>query len=174
MLAAPPGAHESQVLPIFFEHTVIGDPGPLPATARGRTLVLDMAPQREEHLQPETPEPLEPGTLGQCPENLGWQVLVPAAHARVQRGYDSQKGTGTSRQRFSPAAAVGVAGGLRSPGRDGQASRRRARPVRGPRWHAAPGHGRAGGVRGSAATALSGFGLALLIAAVDVIVCCST
>src|SRR4029450_5809731 len=86
VLAAPPGAHQAQLLSIFFEHTVIGDPGPLPATARGRALVLDMTPQRDEHLQPQASKPLEPGALGQCPENLGRQVLVPAAHAREFRG----------------------------------------------------------------------------------------
>jgi hypothetical protein len=41
-----------------------------------------MAPQRDEHLQPQTSEPLQPGALGQRPENLGRQVLVPAPHAR--------------------------------------------------------------------------------------------
>jgi hypothetical protein len=91
VLAAPPGAHESQLLPIFFEYTVIGDPGPLPATAGGGTLVLDMAPQRDEHLQPQASEPLEPGALGQRPKNLWRQVLVPAAHAREFGGSATAK-----------------------------------------------------------------------------------
>src|SRR5262249_15014130 len=86
VLPTPPVSNEAQLLPIFFEHTVIGDPGPLPATARSRTLVLDMAPQGEEHLQSQASKPLEPGALGQRPENLGGQVLVPAAHAREFRG----------------------------------------------------------------------------------------
>src|SRR5712691_13500940 len=65
-----------------LEHRVIGDPSPLPATACGWTLVLDMAPQRDEHLQPQASEPIEPGALGQRPENLWGHVLVPPAHAR--------------------------------------------------------------------------------------------
>src|SRR5258705_5578383 len=30
-LPTPPGADEPQLLPILFEHRIIGDPGPLPA-----------------------------------------------------------------------------------------------------------------------------------------------
>jgi hypothetical protein len=41
-----------------------------------------MAPQWDEHLQPQTSKPLEPGALGQRPENLREHILVPAAHAR--------------------------------------------------------------------------------------------
>ena len=50
-----------------------------------------MAPQRHQHLQPQAPEPLEPGALGQRPENLRRQVLVPAPHAREFRGRATAK-----------------------------------------------------------------------------------
>ena len=67
-LAAPPGAHQAQLVTILFEYRVIGDPGPLPATARGFTLASGIAPQRDQHLQAQTSEALEPGALGQCTE----------------------------------------------------------------------------------------------------------
>src|SRR5215471_14537036 len=43
-LAAPPGAHQAQLLTVLFEYRVIAHPGPLPAATRGRTRAGGMAP----------------------------------------------------------------------------------------------------------------------------------
>ena len=88
-LATPPGAHQAQLLAILFEHRVIADPGPLPAAARGRTCAGGVAPQRDQHLQAQASEPLEPGALGQRAEQTGGQVFIPAPHA-------TQFGVGTA------------------------------------------------------------------------------
>src|SRR5262249_12969187 len=45
-LAAPPGAHQAQLLAILFEDRVITHPGPLPAAACGLTLAGCRAPER--------------------------------------------------------------------------------------------------------------------------------
>jgi hypothetical protein len=88
-LPTPPGANQAQLLTIFFEHRIIGDPGPLPAAARGRTRPGGVTPQRDQHLQTQAPEPLEPSALGQCTEQAGGEVLIPAPHA-------AQLGVGTA------------------------------------------------------------------------------
>jgi hypothetical protein len=94
-LAAPPGAHQAQLLAILFEHRVIAHPGPLPAAARRRTLAGGIAPQRHQHLQAQASEPLEPGTFGQHPEHARGQVLVPALYtAQLEVGAATkQRGT---------------------------------------------------------------------------------
>src|SRR5262245_15680646 len=43
-LAAPPGAHQTQLLAVLFEDRIIRNPGPLPAAACGRTLASGRAP----------------------------------------------------------------------------------------------------------------------------------
>src|SRR5262249_30811474 len=48
-LPTPPGADETQLLTIFFEHRVIAHPGPLPAAARGRTLLVFPIHDFSEH-----------------------------------------------------------------------------------------------------------------------------
>src|SRR6267142_1096605 len=63
-LATPPGADESQLLAILFEHRVISNPGPLPATARGLTLADGVTPQRHQYLQAQAAQPLDPGAFG--------------------------------------------------------------------------------------------------------------
>src|SRR5262249_23650418 len=71
----------AQLLPVLFEDRVIAHPGPLPATARGLTLARGMTPQRDQHVQTQASESLDPGALGQRPEQAQWQVLVPAPDA---------------------------------------------------------------------------------------------
>jgi hypothetical protein len=48
-----------------------------------------MAPDRDEYIQPQTPEPLEPGPLGQRPKQTGGQVFIPTPYA-------AQLGVGTT------------------------------------------------------------------------------
>jgi len=67
-LATPPGAHQAQLLAILFEHGVITHPGPLPAAACGRTLAGSIAPQRDQHVQSQTSQSLDPRALGQRTE----------------------------------------------------------------------------------------------------------
>jgi hypothetical protein len=67
-LAAPPGAHEAQLLAILFEHGIIAYPGPLPAAARRLTRTGSIVPQWEQQLQTQASEALDPGTFGQRPE----------------------------------------------------------------------------------------------------------
>src|SRR5262245_23681472 len=43
-LPAPPGAHQTQLRAILFEHRVITHPGPLPAAARGCTFAGGVPP----------------------------------------------------------------------------------------------------------------------------------
>src|SRR5438309_276635 len=81
LLQTPPGADESQLVAILFEHRVIADPGPLPAAACGRTRTGGMPPQRFQHLEAQASEPLDPGALGQRPEQVGGQIFVPTPHA---------------------------------------------------------------------------------------------
>src|SRR5712692_11858948 len=80
-LAAPPGPDSAQLPAILFEDGIIHHPRPLPATERGRALVLDMAPQRHQNLSAQAPQPLQPGARRQGAEHLRRQVLVPAPHA---------------------------------------------------------------------------------------------
>src|SRR5262249_31693769 len=67
-LPTPPGTYEAQLLAIFFEYRVIAHPGPLPAAARRGTCGGGIAPQRDQHLQTQAAEPLEPRALGQRTE----------------------------------------------------------------------------------------------------------
>src|SRR5262249_27679510 len=67
-LATPPGADEAQLLAVLFEHRVIPHPRPLPAALRGLTFAGGVTPWRDEHLQAQASEPLEPGALGQRAE----------------------------------------------------------------------------------------------------------
>ena len=91
LLAAPPCPHQPQLLAVFFEDAIIDDPGPLPATQCGRALVLNMAPQRHQHLLPQAAQAFHPGTLGQRTQNLRRQVLVPAPHPAQFRGRTAAK-----------------------------------------------------------------------------------
>src|SRR5216683_7075943 len=59
-LAAPPRAHQAQLITVLFEYRVITHPGPLPAAARGLTRAGGVAPQRYQHLQAQASEALEP------------------------------------------------------------------------------------------------------------------
>src|SRR5439155_22524145 len=80
-LPTPPGADESQLLPILFEHRIISDPGPLPAATRGLTFAGGVTPQRDQHVQAQASEPFDPGALGQCADYAGWLVIVPSQHS---------------------------------------------------------------------------------------------
>src|SRR5205823_5489163 len=51
------------------------------AAARGRTRVGSVAPQRDQHVQAQASESLEPGALGQRPEQTRGQIFVPAPYA---------------------------------------------------------------------------------------------
>ena len=105
-----------------------------------------MAPQRDQHLQAQASESLDPGAFGQCTEQTRGQVLVPAPHAAQFGSWcDTQRAGETSPQRFCPTASVGSASGLRSrpPGLRGGPSHQG--PAAGPRRRAAPGGGRARG-----------------------------
>src|SRR5687767_14444428 len=64
-LAAPPAAHESEVVAVFSEHRIVDDPSPLPTALRRGALILRMAPDAQQNLKPQTPEPFEPGAFGQ-------------------------------------------------------------------------------------------------------------
>src|SRR5207244_2592264 len=72
-LPTPPGTDKSQLLPILFEHRVIGDPGPLPPAPRGLALADGIAPQWYQHLQAQASESLKPGAFGQRTEQAGGQ-----------------------------------------------------------------------------------------------------
>jgi hypothetical protein len=80
-LTTLPGAYQSQLLAILFEHRVITDPGPLPTAACGLTRIGNIALQRHQHLHAQASEPLEPGALGQRTEQPRGQVFIPAPHA---------------------------------------------------------------------------------------------
>jgi hypothetical protein len=80
-LPTPPPAHEAQLLAILFEYRVIAYPRPLPAAARGLTLAGGIALQRDQYLQTQASESLEPGAFGQCPEQTRGEVFIPASHA---------------------------------------------------------------------------------------------
>jgi hypothetical protein len=90
-----PGAHESQLLPILFEHRIIRNPGPLPAAARRLACAGGVTSQRFQYLHTQASEPLEPGAFGQGPEQTGGQVLVPTSHTTQFRmgAAPEQRGT---------------------------------------------------------------------------------
>ena len=94
-LPTPPGADESQLLSILFEHGIITHPGPLPAAPRGRTCTSGVAPQRHQHLQAQASKPLDPGALGERVEQTRREVLIPAPHAAQFRvcATPEQRGT---------------------------------------------------------------------------------
>ena len=94
VLAAPPPADQRQLRPILLEHRVIPDPGPLPAALGGRTFVVDMTPEGLEDLQPQAPQPLEPGAVRQRPEQARGPRRVPTAHATQLGGRATAKKRG--------------------------------------------------------------------------------
>src|SRR5262249_32205786 len=69
-LPAPPGANEAQLIAILFEHRVITHLGPLPAAACGLTRTGRVTSQRDQHLQAQASEALDPGTLGESTEQV--------------------------------------------------------------------------------------------------------
>jgi len=94
VLAAIPGAHQPQLLALRFEKAVIADPRPLPPTAGGRTVVLEMLPPAGQEGLPPTRQRLDPWPRGQGPQEAAREVLIPApdpaqfvvAAAAKQRG----------------------------------------------------------------------------------------
>ena len=50
-LPTPPGANKAQLLAILFEHRVIADPSPLPATTCGFAFAGGGVPQPHEYIQ---------------------------------------------------------------------------------------------------------------------------
>ena len=91
LLATPPCPHQPQLPAVFFEDALIDAPGPLPATQRGGTLVVAMAPQRHQHRVPQAAQARHPSTLGQRAQTLRRQVLVPASHPAQFRGRAAAK-----------------------------------------------------------------------------------
>ena len=79
-LATLPGADQAQRLARLLEHAVIAHPGPWPATARGRALVLDCVPQAHQEILAPRAATAAATSLGQGTQEAGGQVLVPAAH----------------------------------------------------------------------------------------------
>ena len=86
----------------IFETRSHPHPGPLPATPRGGTLVLDMAPQRMRTSSPKRRSRLSQERLGSAPKNLRGQVLVPTAYAREFRGGAAAKERGNMRPKIFP------------------------------------------------------------------------
>src|SRR5262249_25679928 len=78
--STPPGTHQTQLLAILFEDRVIAHPGPLPATACGLAFAGSRAPQRDQHLQAQASEPLDPGALGHRTEQTYGEVFIPAPY----------------------------------------------------------------------------------------------
>ena len=67
---------------VFSKHRIINNPSPLPATLSRGAFVLGMAPDGDEHLQTQAPQPLEPGSFGQSTQELRGDVLVPSSYPR--------------------------------------------------------------------------------------------
>src|SRR5262249_43228951 len=80
-LPTPPGAHQTQLLAVLFEYRIIRNPGPLPAAARGCTLVGSRAPQRYQYLYAQASQALDPGAFGECTEQPRGEVFIPSPYA---------------------------------------------------------------------------------------------
>jgi hypothetical protein len=79
--ATPPAAHEAEVAAVFSAHRIVDDPSPLPTALGGGTLGLSMAPDAQENLKAQTPEPFEPGAFGESAQEFGGDILIPSPHA---------------------------------------------------------------------------------------------
>src|SRR4030095_5075759 len=80
-LPTPPGTNQAQLIAVLLEYRVIGDPGPLPAAACSLTRAGGIAPQRYQHVQAQTAEPLDPGAFGERAEQTRGQIFIPAPYA---------------------------------------------------------------------------------------------